>query len=84
MMFNHKGDQEPKTREQYSPDLARDDDSPSEYAVGQVQDEQAFKFSESRKIGVTGAVFLIVNKMIGTGSQSRTRLRIDFIPLRRY
>ncbi|KAK3685177.1 amino acid permease-domain-containing protein [Podospora appendiculata] len=28
---------------------------------------QAFKIPESRKIGVTGAVFLILNKMIGTG-----------------
>lgn len=35
----------------------------------QVQDEQQFKLSESRKIGVTGAVFLILNKMIGTGSE---------------
>ncbi|KAL7622631.1 hypothetical protein AAE478_008144 [Parahypoxylon ruwenzoriense] len=28
---------------------------------------QQFAYSESRKIGVTGAVFLILNKMIGTG-----------------
>lgn len=40
-----------------------------EYSVGEVQDEQQFKVSESRKIGVTGAVFLILNKMIGTGSE---------------
>lgn len=35
----------------------------------QVQDEQQFKVAESQKIGVTGAVFLILNKMIGTGSE---------------
>lgn len=68
-MVDHKGDTSPKVGEQHSSALARDDDSPPDYASGQVQDEQAFKFSESRKIGVTGAVFLILNKMIGTGSE---------------
>ncbi|KAG6359698.1 hypothetical protein INS49_010750 [Diaporthe citri] len=66
-MVDHKGDSSPKADEQYSSALARDEDAPPDYASGQVQDEQAFKFSESRKIGVTGAVFLILNKMIGTG-----------------
>lgn len=71
MMVDHKGDATPKAGEQYSSSaVARGgDDSPPDYASGQVQDEQAFKFSESRKIGVTGAVFLILNKMIGTGSE---------------
>lgn len=67
-MVDHEGDASPKADEQYSSAVARGDDSPPDYASGQVQDEQAFKFSESRKIGVTGAVFLILNKMIGTGS----------------
>jgi hypothetical protein len=31
-------------------------------------DEQVFKIEESRKLGVTSSVFLILNKMIGTGS----------------
>lgn len=31
------------------------------------QDEQTFQFEDSRKLGVTSAVFLIINKMIGTG-----------------
>jgi hypothetical protein len=35
-----------------------------------IQDEQVFQIAESRKIGVTGAVFLILNKMIGTGSMA--------------
>ena len=70
-MADHKGISSPKVGgEQYSSAVARGDDSPPDYASGQVQDEQAFKFSESRKIGVTGAVFLILNKMIGTGSKS--------------
>ena len=68
-MVDHKGDSSPKGGKQYSSALARSDDSSPDYAGGQVQDEQAFKFSESRKIGVTGAVFLILNKMIGTGSE---------------
>lgn len=69
MMVDHKADPSPKVGEQYSSAVARDEDSTPDYASGQVQDEQAFKFSESRKIGVTGAVFLILNKMIGTGSE---------------
>lgn len=68
-MADRKGDSAPKSGEQYSSALARDEDSPPDYASGQIQDEQAFQFSESRKIGVTGAVFLILNKMIGTGSE---------------
>lgn len=32
-------------------------------------DAQTYAYSEDRKIGVTGAVFLILNKMIGTGSE---------------
>ncbi|PTD12120.1 hypothetical protein HYE67_009975 [Fusarium culmorum] len=34
---------------------------------GSTIDAQNFAFTEDRKIGVTGAVFLILNKMIGTG-----------------
>ena len=44
------------------------DDSPSpEFEHGVVQDENTYAFTEDRKLGVTGAVFLILNKMIGTG-----------------
>jgi hypothetical protein len=31
-------------------------------------DQQTYAYSEDRKIGITGAAFLILNKMIGTGS----------------
>lgn len=34
---------------------------------GSVQNQEVYAYDESRKIGVTGAVFLILNKMIGTG-----------------
>lgn len=36
---------------------------------GSIIDAQEFSYTEDRKIGVTGAVFLILNKMIGTGSK---------------
>lgn len=33
-----------------------------------VGDEQVFQYDDSRKLGITSSVFLILNKMIGTGS----------------
>jgi hypothetical protein len=33
-----------------------------------VQDELTYQFSESRKLGITSSVFVILNKMIGTGT----------------
>lgn len=36
---------------------------------GAVKTQETYAYDESRKIGVTGAVFLILNKMIGTGSK---------------
>jgi hypothetical protein len=51
---NHKTDQGP-------------DEKISE---GSVQNQEVYAYDESRKIGVTGAVFLILNKMIGTGGSS--------------
>ncbi|ERF68600.1 hypothetical protein EPUS_07161 [Endocarpon pusillum Z07020] len=44
------------------PSDGSENDSPSS-----LQDEQVFRFGESRKLGVTACVFLIINKMIGTG-----------------
>jgi hypothetical protein len=35
--------------------------------VGEIKDENTYAYDDSRKLGVTGAVFLILNKMIGTG-----------------
>ena len=45
-------------------------DDRSADAPGETQAVQRIHYSDSRKIGVTGAVFLILNKMIGTGSMS--------------
>lgn len=35
--------------------------------VGEVKEENTYAYDDSRKLGITGAVFLILNKMIGTG-----------------
>ena len=45
------------------------DERPVDTDNGSTVDAQNFAFTEDRKIGVTGAVFLILNKMIGTGSK---------------
>lgn len=34
-----------------------------------VQTDQAFVYDDSQKLGYTGTVFVILNKMIGTGSE---------------
>lgn len=38
-------------------------------APDSLKGEQVFAYDESRKLGVTSSVFLILNKMIGTGSE---------------
>jgi hypothetical protein len=35
--------------------------------VGEIKQENKYAYDDSRKMGITGAVFLILNKMIGTG-----------------
>ena len=37
-----------------------------------VEEENTYAYDDSRKLGITGSVFLILNKMIGTGSTSIT------------
>jgi hypothetical protein len=49
--------------------LRQDDISDERPDNGSTIDAQNFAYSEDRKIGITGAVFLILNKMIGTGSK---------------
>lgn len=39
------------------------------YPAVVAEDQQVFQYDESRKLGITSAVFLILNKMIGTGSR---------------
>ena len=41
---------------------------PPNYDDGTVQEEKTYAYDDSRKLGITGSVFLILNKMIGTGS----------------
>ena len=41
--------------------------TPPEYEEGVVTQENTYAYTDDRKLGVTGAVFLILNKMIGTG-----------------
>lgn len=58
------------TTHRVSPSLTDNEDAaPTARHDAQEQGEQQFKPAESQKIGVTGAVFLILNKMIGTGSE---------------
>ncbi|CAM1502597.1 Fc.00g073730.m01.CDS01 [Cosmosporella sp. VM-42] len=47
----------------------RSDDEPTTDNESTLEAER-FSYSDDRKIGVTGSVFLILNKMIGTGSES--------------
>jgi hypothetical protein len=44
----------------------RKDDYDTAYD-GSVQDELTYTYSNSRKLGITSSVFVILNKMIGTG-----------------
>jgi hypothetical protein len=48
-------------------------------AGSDVEDVQTYAYSDSRKLGVTGSVFLILNKMIGTGSRLYPKLFPFFI-----
>ena len=39
-----------------------------QYEDAVVEEEKTYAYDDSRKLGITGSVFLILNKMIGTGS----------------
>lgn len=53
------------TKGDVKPDLASGElDSASASLAG----EETYAFDDSRKLGITSSVFLILNKMIGTGS----------------
>lgn len=48
----------------------RDEVSPSPvYEEGSVQEDNAYVYDDSQKLGYTATVFVILNKMIGTGSK---------------
>jgi hypothetical protein len=42
--------------------------SPPVYENGSVQEDNAYVYDDSQKLGYTATVFVILNKMIGTGS----------------
>jgi hypothetical protein len=41
---------------------------PPVYEEGSVEDDNAYVYDDSQKLGYTATVFVILNKMIGTGS----------------
>jgi len=43
--------------------------SPPIYEHRNVQDDNAYVYDDSQKLGYTATVFVILNKMIGTGSK---------------
>ena len=43
--------------------------SPPVYEDGSIQDDNAYVYDDSQKLGYTATVFVILNKMIGTGSK---------------
>lgn len=43
--------------------------SPPLYEDGSIQDDNAYVYDDSQKLGYTATVFVILNKMIGTGSK---------------
>lgn len=49
-------------------DFKSDNERPYDSASSSIQDEVVIHINDDQKLGVTGAVFLILNKMIGTGS----------------
>jgi hypothetical protein len=52
----------------YDSDQVKHHDGPYDSAAeGSVQDELTYQFDDSRKLGITSSVFVILNKMIGTG-----------------
>jgi hypothetical protein len=47
---------------------------PPTYGAGSVQEDNAYVYDDSQKLGYTATVFVILNKMIGTGSMYRRRI----------
>jgi hypothetical protein len=46
-----------------------EDPIPPVYDNASVQEDQAYIYDDSQKLGYTATVFVILNKMIGTGSR---------------
>lgn len=72
--LNHINQPDPDMMTDTSPsvspnEVAEDDETTPIFGSSSVEGAQVFRFAESRKLGVTSSLFLILNKMIGTGSQ---------------
>lgn len=49
--------------------LLRDGESAAPSGSSDPEGAQVYRIEESHKLGITSSIFLILNKMIGTGSQ---------------
>ncbi|MCJ1468578.1 hypothetical protein MMC07_007207 [Pseudocyphellaria aurata] len=68
MSFKRDPDTVTETSRNLSPDeVAADEETSPISGSPSVESAQVFRFDESRKLGVTSSLFLILNKMIGTG-----------------
>ena len=63
MGADNSSNEETAPKELHSKTAAAGDD----VEVGEIKQENKYAYDDSRKMGITGAVFLILNKMIGTG-----------------
>lgn len=43
--------------------------SPPSYTDGTIQEDSTYVYADEQKLGYTATVFVILNKMIGTGSK---------------
>ena len=65
--------------------LKPDSEGPYDSATSSTQDEVVIRINENQKLGITGADFLILNKIVGTGStlfscgkNFRVQLKLSF------
>lgn len=56
-----------------TPAAESDGTAPPIYDDASVQEDQAYVYDDSQKLGYTATVFVILNKMIGTGSMCPPR-----------
>lgn len=53
-----------------------DGPAPPNYDDASVQEDNAYVYDDSQKLGYTATVFVILNKMIGTGSMCSSRVEL--------
>jgi len=62
-----KSSSERTAPEEVAKDNVQANTAADDVETGEIKQENKFAYDDSRKLGITGAVFLILNKMIGTG-----------------